>query len=234
MAILEQTSAKFGSSIQQNTNYQLMQLTANLKNIGLNLGHAFMPIASVVLPVLNSMALALANVTNKIAAFMNALFGTNFNAGAGEVQQVASELGGAGVGAGGLADGMEDAGKNADKAGKKAKKAGKEAKGALANFDEINTLSKPSGDSGDSGGNGGSGGAGGGGAGGVTDTGVVVSNTMSQAAESFADKVKDVMDRLKGLFQEGFEIGLGTDFEDRVADIKESIAGMDRAVSKKS
>lgn len=222
MSILEQSAAQFGTSIQQNTNYQLMQLTANLKNIGLNLGNAFMPIVSVVLPVLNSMALALANVTNKIAAFMNALFGTNFGAGAGEVQQVAAELGGAGTGASGLADGMNDAASGADNAGKAAKKAGKAAKGALASFDEINTLSK---DSGSGSGSGGSGG-GAGGTGGITDTGVAVSNTMSQAAESFADKIKDVMDRLKGLFAEGFQIGLGDDFEDRVNDIKESIQGI--------
>lgn len=217
MSILEQSSAQFGNSIQQNTNYQLMQLTANLKNIALNLGNAFMPIVSVVLPCLNAMALALANVTAKLAAFMNALFGTNFNAGAGEVKQVATDLGKGGSGASGLADGMDSAADSADKAGKAAKKAGKTAKNALANFDEINSLAK------DSGSGGGGGGAGGGAGGG---TGVVESSAMSQAAESFEDKVGKELERLKNLFKDGFEIGLGDRWKAQVEDIKKSIQGI--------
>lgn len=218
MSILEQSASQFGTNIQQNTNYQLMQLTANLKNIGLNLGNAFMPIVSVVLPCLNSMALALANVTAKLAAFMNALFGTSFNAGAGEVKQVAADLGKGGSGASGLADGMDSAADSADKAGKAAKKAGKTAKNALANFDEINSLAKDNGGAGSGSGDGG--GAGGSG------TGVIESTAMSDAAESFADKVGKEIERLKGLFKEGFEIGLGDKWKFQVEDIKKSIQGI--------
>ena len=210
MSIIEQSAAQFGTSIQQNTNYQLMQLTANLKNVALNLGNAFMPIVSTVLPVLNAMALALANVTNKIAAFMNTLFGTNFNAGAGEVQQVAA-------GAGEAAQGYEDMSDAADDAGNSAKKAGKAAKNAIAGFDEINSLAKDNG-------SGGGGGAGGGATG--EGAGAQVSSVMSEAAESFAAKVEDVINRLKDLFNEGFEIGLGGDFQSKIDDIKKSIQGI--------
>lgn len=210
MSIIEQSASQFGTSIQQNTNYQLMQLTANLKNVALNLGNAFMPIVSTVLPVLNAMALALANVTNKIAAFMNTLFGTNFNTGAGEVQQVAA-------GAGEAAKGYEDMSDAADNAGNSAKKAGKAAKNAIAGFDEINQLAKDNG-------SGGSGGAGGGATG--VGAGAEVSSVMSEAAESFAAKVEDVINRLKDLFKEGFEIGLGGDFQSKIDDIKKSIQGI--------
>lgn len=213
MSILEQSATQFGTSIQQNTNYQLMQLTANLKNVALNLGNAFMPIVSVVLPVLNSMALALANVTNKIAAFMNALFGTNFNAGAGEVAQV-------GVDANNAANGYSDMADAADGAGDSAKKAGKAAKNALMGFDEINSLSKDSGSGGDSGSGSDVGGIG------AAPTDVPVTSVMSEAADTFASKVKDTMDKLKNLFMEGFEIGLGDGWKAQVDDIKKSIQGI--------
>ena len=180
MAILEQASAKFGDSIQQNTNFQLMQLTANLKNVALNIGQAFMPIVSVVLPVLNSMALALSNTTARLAEFMNVLFGTNFTAGAGEVAQV-------GVG-------FDGAGDSAKAAGEEAEKAGKAAKNALASFDEVNTLSKN---------------AGGGSETGATPTTAVPAgiSQLETAASSLADRVKAELDKLKALFKDGFEIG---------------------------
>lgn len=209
MSILEQSSSQFGSSIQQNINYSLMQLTANLKNVALNLGNAFMPIVNAVLPVLNAMALALANVTNKIASFMNALFGTNFGTGAGEVQQVAT-------GASDAASGYEDMADAADDAGDSAKKAGQKAKNAIMGFDEVNQLSKDSG-SGDSGSGAGTS---------AGNTGVEVSNAMSEAAESFTDKLKSEMDKLKNLFKEGFEIGLGNGWKTQVDDINSSINGI--------
>lgn len=195
MAILEQASAKFGDSIQNNTNYQLMQLTAQLKNIGLNIGQAFMPIVSVVLPILNAFALALANVTRYIAQFMNALFGTNFTKGAG-VSQVAVDAGKAAGGLGTMAD-------NAEEAGEAVKKAGKTAKGALASFDEVNTLAKDTG-------SGGAGGTAGGAGGELADTLLPEESAMESAIQSFAEKVKARLAELKGLFKEGFDIGFKT------------------------
>lgn len=126
MSILEQTSNQFGDSIQNNMNYQLMQLTATLKNVALNIGHAFMPIVNVVVPILNTMANALEVVTGKLATFMNALFGTDFNVGAGANASTSQSFTNMGV--------------EAQKAGEEAEKAGKKAKGALMGFDEVNTL----------------------------------------------------------------------------------------------
>lgn len=196
MGILEQVSTKFGTSIQQNTNFQMMQLTANLKNISLNIGQAFLPIARVVLPMLNALALALSNATSWLASFANTLFGTNFTQGAGAVNQI-------GVSAGGASSGLGDMADSADDAGNAVKKAGKAAKGALASFDEINSLSKDTASGGAGGGSGSGAGAGGGATSTPTSTGFVASpinQKMVDAVENFKKALQptiDALDRLK-------------------------------------
>ena len=210
MSILEQTSNQFGDSIQNNMNYQLMQLTATLKNVALNIGQAFMPIVSVVVPILNTMANALEVVTAKLATFMNALFGTNFNAGAGANASTSQSFTNMGV--------------EAQKAGEEAEKAGKKAQKALMGFDEVNTLNI--------GKDGGSGtGASGGNTGGLVETIAPVENKLETAATTFADRLKAELERLKALFKEGFEIGIGGDWKERLEElqsfiprIKESLA----------
>lgn len=202
MSILEQTSSQFGDSIQNNMNYQLMQLTATLKNVALNIGQAFMPIVSVVVPILNTMANALEVVTAKLATFMNALFGTNFNVGAGANASTSQSFTNMGV--------------EAQKAGEEAEKAGKKAKGALMGFDEVNTLNL--------GKDGGAGtGASGGNTGGLVETITPVENKLETAATTFADRLKAELERLKSLFKEGFEIGIGGDWKERLEELKQSI-----------
>lgn len=202
MSILEQTSNQFGDSIQNNMNYQLMQLTATLKNVALNIGQAFMPIVSVVVPILNTMANALEVVTSKLATFMNALFGTNFNAGAGANASTSQNFTNMGV--------------EAQKAGEEAEKAGKKAQKALMGFDEVNTLNL--------GKDGGSGsGVSGGNTGGIVETIAPVENKLETAATTFADRLKAELERLKALFKEGFEIGIGGDWKERLEELKQSI-----------
>ena len=202
MSILEQTSNQFGDSIQNNMNYQLMQLTATLKNVALNIGQAFMPIVGVVVPILNTMANALEVVTAKLATFMNALFGTNFNAGAGANASTSQNFTNMGV--------------EAQKAGEEAEKAGKKAKGALMGFDEVNTLNF--------GKDGGSGsGASGGNTGGLVETITPVEDKLETAATTFADRLKAELERLKALFKEGFKIGIGGDWKERLEELKQSI-----------
>lgn len=202
MSILEQTSNQFGDSIQNNMNYQLMQLTATLKNVALNIGQAFMPIVSVVVPILNTMANALEVVTAKLATFMNALFGTNFNAGAGANASTSQNFTNMGV--------------EAQKAGEEAEKAGKKAQKALMGFDEVNTLNlgKDGGSSSSvSGGN----------TSGLVETIAPVENQLETAATTFADKLKAELARIKALFKEGFEIGIGGDWKERLEELKQSI-----------
>lgn len=204
LSILEQASSQFGDNIQNNMNYQLMQLTATLKNVALNIGQAFMPIVSVVVPILNTMANALEVVTAKLATFMNALFGTNFNAGAGVNANTSQSF--------------TNMGNEAQKAGNEAEKAGKKAQKALMGFDEVNTLNGDSGDGGS--------GAGGNAGGAIGDAVQPTEGALEQAATTFADKLKSELDRIKSLFKEGFEIGIGGDWKERLEELKQSIEGI--------
>ena len=139
MAILEQTSNKFGGEVFSNTNSSLQQLVAILKDVALNIGNAFLPIMNVVLPILSNFAMGLRTVTAYVASFMQTLFG----------YKPSNK-----TGVGGATGQVNSLGNAATKTGEKAKKAQKEVSRLLGGFDEINVLSKNSNsDSGGSGSN---------------------------------------------------------------------------------
>lgn len=147
MAILEQTSSKFGNEVFQNTNSSLQQLVAILKDVALNLGNAFLPIANVVIPLLSKMAMWLRTVTSYFATFMQTLFGYSPKANTGIGGTVNSTIGQVGS----LGDSLDSAGTSADKTKKK-------LQNLLGGFDELNTISfDASSDSESSGGSTGSG-----------------------------------------------------------------------------
>lgn len=126
-AILEQTSKKYGETVNQNTSTQLAQLVAVLGNVKLALGQAFLPIVQIILPMLTSLAQGLYNVISVVAQFSQALFGKNTsNQQATATAQQAKAV-----------NGLGNAYQNT---GSKAKKAAKEIQGSLAGFDEINQL----------------------------------------------------------------------------------------------
>lgn len=129
MAILEQTSNKFGGEVFSNTNSSLQQFVAVLKDVALNIGNAFLPIMNVVMPILTNFAMGLRTVTGYVAAFMQTLFG----------YKPSSK-----TGVGGATGQVNSLGNAATKTGEKAKKAQKEVSRLLGGFDEINVLSKNS------------------------------------------------------------------------------------------
>ena len=137
MAILEQTSNKFGGEVFNNTNSSLQQFVAVLKDVALNIGNAFLPIMNVVIPILTNFAMGLRTVTGYVAAFMQTLFG----------YKPSNK-----TGVGGATGQVNALGNAATKTGEKAKKAQKEVSRLLGGFDEINVLSKNS--NSDSGGSG--------------------------------------------------------------------------------
>ena len=137
MAILEQTSNKFGGEVFSNTNSSLQQFVAVLKDVALNIGNAFLPIMNVVMPILTNFAMGLRTVTGYVAAFMQTLFG----------YKPSSK-----TGVGGATGQVNSLGNAATKTREKAKKAQKEVNRLLGGFDEINVLSKNS--NSDSGGSG--------------------------------------------------------------------------------
>ena len=219
MAILEQATAKYGTTLSQSVNGRISLFKSLLKDAALNVGNAFLPIINAVMPVLNSFAMVLKNVTAKLAEFIALMFNkkATVNDGvAGAVGDMNGALQDAASGAGDLADAMGDAddasGGLADNLGdsaKNAKKAVKELLG-LAGFDEITLLNKK--DDSDDGGSGGSGGGGKGkgkkgkgGSGPFKDILPEVALTdMDNQFKSIFDGLGDKLKGLTDLFSKGF------------------------------
>lgn len=220
MAILEQATAKYGTTLSQSVNGRISLFKSLLKDAALNVGNAFLPIINAIMPVLNSFAMVLKNVTAKLAEFIALMFNkkaTVKDGVAGAVSDMNGALQDAAGGAGDLADAMDDAddasGGLADNLGdsaKNAKKAVKELLG-LAGFDEITLLNKK--DDADDGGSGGSGGGGGkgkgkkgkGGSGPFKDILPEIALTdMDNQFKSIFDGLGDKLKGLTSLFSKGF------------------------------
>lgn len=223
MAILEQATAKYGTTLSQSVNGRISLFKSLLKDAALNVGNAFLPIINAIMPVLNSFAMVLKNVTAKLAEFIALMFNkkaTVKDGVAGAVGDMNGALQDAAGGAGDLADAMGDAddasGGLADNLGdsaKNAKKAVKELLG-LAGFDEITLLNKK--DDSDDGGSGGSGGGGKGkgkkgkgGSGPFKD--ILPEVALTDMDNQFKSIFDGLGDKLKGLF-DLFKKGFNTAF----------------------
>lgn len=232
MAILEQTTAKYGTTLSQSVNGSISLFKSLLKDSALNIGNAFLPIINAIMPVLNSFAMVLKNVTAKLAEFIALMFNkkaTVKDGVAGAVGDMNGALQDAAGGAGDLADAMDDAddasGGLADNLGdsaKNAKKAVKELLG-LAGFDEITLLNKK--DDTDDGGSGGSGGGGGkgkgkkgkGGSGPFKDILPEVELTdMDNQFKSIFDGLGDKLKGLTSLFSKGFNAAFRAEGLERI------------------
>ena len=220
MAILEQATAKYGTTLSQSVNGSISLFKSLLKDSALNIGNAFLPIINAIMPVLNSFAMVLKNVTAKLAEFIALMFNKKATVKDGGVAGAVNDMNGslqdAAGGAGDLADAMGDAddasGGLADNLGdsaKNAKKAVKELLG-LAGFDEITLLNKK--DDSDDGGPGGSGGGGGKGKKGKGGAGAPFKDILPEVAltdmdnqfKSIFDGLGDKLKGLSDLFSKGF------------------------------
>jgi hypothetical protein len=181
-AILEQAATKYGVEVGNNAISATAQFVAQLNNLKLAIGQAFLPIWEAVLPGLTALVSWMVKAMNVVAQFMTVLFGKSpakeAQSQAGANAQVASS-----------ASDMGDAYK---KAGKEAKK----AKGSLAGFDEINTLAdKDSKDDGESN------------SGGVPTTGggtaipIEIDDGIGTKAEAISAKIRDTVESIKGFFK---------------------------------
>lgn len=130
-AVLEQTYARYGTTLADNTQTRQAKFIASLKNIQLNIGQAFLPIYNAVLPVLTAFGNKLDAITAKIKYFTQAIFGKVI---AGPVTQTEDQ-----------AEAIAGVGAAAEKTGEKTKKAAKDMKGSLAGFDELSTLADKNG-----------------------------------------------------------------------------------------
>ncbi|MDU5108899.1 MAG: hypothetical protein E6248_00515 [Clostridium sp.] len=184
-AILEQTYARYGTTLADTTQTRHNQFIASLKNVQLTLGQAFLPIYNAILPPLTTFINALGKAISVIAQFTTALFGKPK-----AVAQQTQEISGQASAVGGLGDSLDSAGDSANKA--------KKALKSLAGIDEINTLNQGT----DS-----SGGSGSGGAGGINnpldgldmgDGGFLSSVTeVSEKIQKLADKIKSTFKIMK-------------------------------------
>jgi phage-related protein len=182
-AILEQAATKYGVEVGNNAISATAQFVAQLNNLKLAIGQAFLPIWEAVLPGLTALVSWMVKAMNVVAQFMTVLFGKSpakeAQSQAGANAQVASS-----------ASDMGDAYK---KAGKEAKK----AKGSLAGFDEINNLAdKDSKDDEESD------------SGGVPTTGggtaipIEIDEGIGTKAEAISAKIRDTVESIKGFFRD--------------------------------
>ena len=234
MAILEQATAKYGTTLSQSVNGRISLFKSLLKDAALNVGNAFLPIINAVMPVLNSFAMVLKNVTAKLAEFIALMFNKKATVKDGGVAGAVNDMNGslqdAAGGAGDLADAMDDAddasggmADNLDDTAKSAKKAVKELLG-LMGFDEINLLGKkddPGDDDGAGKGKGGGGGKGkkgkGGGGGPFKD--ILPEIALTDMDNQFKSIFDGLGDKLKGLFDlfgKGFNAAFRSDGLERI------------------
>ena len=197
MQQMSQAHGDFASTINSPAN-QLRILQAQLAQTKIELGKAFQPILSIILPILNNLVSGLNTVISSFALFMEALFGVKMSIGGsgGGSARMASDMSRMAASTGNAADGMRDLGKSASDTVKEFK--------GLMGFDEINLL--PSTESGSGSGSGGSGGSGSGGSGGGSvelpslswETADKPETTIPPHIQALADAVKDIAN---GLFE---------------------------------
>lgn len=179
-AILEQAATKYGATVSGNTSSQTAQLVAQLNNLKLAIGQAFLPIWQTVLPALSAMVGWLVKAANTVAQFMQVLFGKTPKKEASNVAKGASNVASA---VGGVGDAYKGA-------GKAAKKAAKDQKGFLASFDEINSVADQTNADDATGGSGGSGAGGGAGAGGIDTSAIPVFSEIGDAAFKMSERIR--------------------------------------------
>nr|DAQ08721.1 MAG TPA: minor tail protein [Caudoviricetes sp.] len=254
MAILEQATAKYGTTLSQSVNGRISLFKSLLKDSALNLGNSMLPIINAIMPVLNSFAMVLKNVTGKLAEFIALLFNKKASVKDSGVASAASSAGDAlkdaAGGAGDLADAMDDAddasggiADNLDDTAKSAKKAVKELLG-LMGFDEINLLNKKDDpDDGDGAGKGRGGGGGGkgkkgkGGGGGAPFKDILpevaltdMDNQFKSIFDGLGDKLKGLFDylaKLWDLFKKGFSLSFRWDSIER---LKNALSGIWKSI----
>jgi hypothetical protein len=125
---MDSITSNLGNTMANNTSMKMARFTASLQDMRLAMGQAWLPILNIALPALTRLSNALTRAFSVFAQFMSALFGykADTSGGFGAEAEAAESLGDSVAGVG---DAYSDAAN-----------AAKKAKGALAGFDEINSL----------------------------------------------------------------------------------------------
>lgn len=208
--IMEETKFQVGDAAKYTDTYagRIAALSKTFSDIHVNIGQAFIPIITVVLPYLQSLANAISRVTALIASFVRALFGVKGSQSAG------------GSTADKAAGSQDKLGTSLDKTADKAKKAAKEAKNAVAGFDEINQLPDPSAkaaaDSPDS----------------AASPGLDTLDIPGIDTETIPAEVQAMVDKVKGILEKGKSVfGVFSDGASKYGEqIKTAFSGMGPAL----
>lgn len=218
---LSQASQDLANTIKSPSN-QARLLKESLNQLSVALGKCFIPILTVVLPILNTFVQALTTTINAIANFISqvfALFGVQVDFGgiSGAVNDMASSIGSADVGSGGLSDNLADGAASA-----------KEIKKFLGGIDELNIVTTKQ----DSGGGSGSGssGTGSGGTGGINTS--AIDKGLDQTETKFSEWANKVANALK-LVWTSLSAGWNSvsDYIDTsIANLKKSFSNLGKAI----
>jgi hypothetical protein len=181
-AILEQAATKYGVEVGNNAISATAQFVAQLNNLKLAIGQAFLPIWEAALPGLTAMVSWMVKAMSVVAQFMTVLFGKS---PAKEAQSQASANGQ-------VASSASEMGDAYKKAGKEAKK----AKGSLAGFDEINTLADTNSKDDEESDSGGVPTTGGG-----TAIPIEIDEGIGTKAEAISAKIRAAVESIKGFFK---------------------------------
>lgn len=193
------------------------------------MGAGFINILTPILKGLNWLIAKLQIAAAYFKAFTELIFGNAASTSSAAATTTAA-IGGMGDTAAGTAGSMGDLGKATDDAGKKTDKAGKKVKGALAGFDQLNTLSQSAADAAKDAGDA-AGGLAGLGAG-IGDMGSLDLGTPDVSVDPIKQKIQALLDGLKGEFSNFWSYvadgwaGLGPalkPFVDMMPPIKKSI-----------
>ncbi len=216
--VQDQLSMATGDFIKTQDSWanQTRIMSLRFQSLKASLGKGFIAVFKPIIKGINWVLANLQSLADSFANMMEFLTGSSGDSGGGNsaVQEVANDLGSATDSAGGLSDGLKNAGSSGEKAAKKIQK-------AFAKVDTINKLSF--GNDSDSGGSGSGDGSGDGSGGSVADT-VDFPEATKQASvfDGILDGIINEFKRLAGIFTNGFEIGFGDSFKN-IERIKEYI-----------
>lgn len=216
--VQDQLSMATGDFIKTQDSWanQTRIMSLRFQSLKASLGKGFIAVFKPIIKGINWVLANLQSLADSFANMMEFLTGSSGDSGGGNsaVQEVANDLGSAMDNAGGLSDGLKNAGSSGEKAAKKIQK-------AFAKVDTINKLSF--GNDSDSGGSGSGDGSGDGSGGSVADT-VDFPEATKQASvfDGILDGIINEFKRLAGIFTNGFEIGFGDSFKN-IERIKEYI-----------
>lgn len=216
--VQDQLSMATGDFIKTQDSWanQTRIMSLRFQSLKASLGKGFIAVFKPIIKGINWVLANLQSLADSFANMMEFLTGSSGDSGGGNsaVQEVANDLGSATDNAGGLSDGLKNAGSSGEKAAKKIQK-------AFAKVDTINKLSF--GNDSDSGGSGSGDGSGDGSGGSVADT-VDFPEATKQASvfDGILDEIINEFKRLAGIFTNGFEIGFGDSFKN-IERIKEYI-----------